>query len=403
MIGWALLSRRAVARAAEALEGDDKGVRDEIGFLALHQAIADHLFPGTSVLHTRARYALMVPWMMQRVATEGARDAERRLLQAEGVLTAQLVHGDSIGLDARGAIGGRIWLRARRPSAQPASFSYWTALSAWGILRKDPAGAAPTRSEVIQRLARLRHMRSRGEDDPGPDDAVTSPFIAMPNPPAEFGNPSAPLDLVLRSAEKTFLRRQLIGVLREDGAQSYLARLAATGRPVDTPTPWTESVAWQSDTADREVLSLAEASAALSAIGRAVYAALTEAAWNEDRQSNSTKHAKVLETARANYQGVALRLDVDALAHRFPHLPADLLRILAATQDWLRSGGSDPQALRSLYSEAERVRKGDRARLPPTLGARRRRAEWAPDRHPEAVPLNFRWPNVTRLLADIAS
>jgi hypothetical protein len=403
MIGWALLSRRAVARAAEALEGDDKGVRDEIGFLALHQAIADHLFPGTSVLHTRARYALMVPWMMQRVAAEGARDAERRLLQAEGVLTAQLVHGDSIGLDARGAIGGRIWLRARRPSAQPASFSYWTALSAWGILRKDTGGGAPTRVEVIQRLARLRHTRSRGEDDPGPDDAMTSPFIAMPNAPAEFGNPSAPLDLVLTPVEKTFLRRQLIGVLREDGAQSYLARLAATGRPVDLLAPWEEGAARHADAADRAVLTLAEAAAALSAIGRALYAALTEAAWIEDRQSSSMKHAKVLETVRERYESVALRLDVDALARHFPQLPADLLRVLAATQEWLRSGASDPGVLRPLYGEAERVRKGDRARLPPTLGARRRRSEWVPDLHPEAVPLNFRWPNVTRLLADVAS
>ena len=35
-VGWVLLSREAVARAEEALDPDDRGVRDEVGFLALH-------------------------------------------------------------------------------------------------------------------------------------------------------------------------------------------------------------------------------------------------------------------------------------------------------------------------------------------------------------------------------
>ena len=37
--------------------------RDEIGFLLIHQGFADRFFPGTSVLHTRVRYALFVPWL----------------------------------------------------------------------------------------------------------------------------------------------------------------------------------------------------------------------------------------------------------------------------------------------------------------------------------------------------
>ena len=53
MIGWIQLSRQAVGQAEQALHGDERGVRDEIGFQVLHQAFADHFFPGTSVLHTR--------------------------------------------------------------------------------------------------------------------------------------------------------------------------------------------------------------------------------------------------------------------------------------------------------------------------------------------------------------
>lgn len=61
--GWTLLSRDALRRAETQLRDDVEGVRDEIGFLSLHQAYADRFFPGMSVLHTRLRYVLFVPWM----------------------------------------------------------------------------------------------------------------------------------------------------------------------------------------------------------------------------------------------------------------------------------------------------------------------------------------------------
>ena len=57
-LGWTLLSRDALRRAETQLRDEVQGVRDEIGFLAVHQAYADRFFPGTSVLHTRLRYRL---------------------------------------------------------------------------------------------------------------------------------------------------------------------------------------------------------------------------------------------------------------------------------------------------------------------------------------------------------
>ena len=65
-VGWVLISRREVAQAEQALLGEFKGVRDEVGLLAIHQAVSDRLFPGTSVLHTRLRYGLFVPWLMRQ-------------------------------------------------------------------------------------------------------------------------------------------------------------------------------------------------------------------------------------------------------------------------------------------------------------------------------------------------
>ena len=61
-LGWTMLSR-AELRQAERLASGEQDTRDEIGFLLIHQGFADRFFPGTSVLHTRVRYALFVPWL----------------------------------------------------------------------------------------------------------------------------------------------------------------------------------------------------------------------------------------------------------------------------------------------------------------------------------------------------
>jgi hypothetical protein len=47
--GWTYLSRKSLRQAEDQLSGDTQGVRDEIGFLLIHQHYADRFFPGTSI------------------------------------------------------------------------------------------------------------------------------------------------------------------------------------------------------------------------------------------------------------------------------------------------------------------------------------------------------------------
>ena len=75
-LGWTYLSREALARAKAQMDEESMGVRDEIGFLTIHQGYADRFFPGTSVLHTRARYAVFVPWLFEDLA--GGRQNKNR-------------------------------------------------------------------------------------------------------------------------------------------------------------------------------------------------------------------------------------------------------------------------------------------------------------------------------------
>src|SRR3546814_2584275 len=77
------------ARAKAQMDEESTGVRDEIGFLTIHQGYADLFFPGTSVLHTRARYLLFVPWLFEDLAPATGPVAQRALQEKERVLAGR--------------------------------------------------------------------------------------------------------------------------------------------------------------------------------------------------------------------------------------------------------------------------------------------------------------------------
>src|ERR1041385_2030161 len=136
--GWTMPSRNAIRRAEQAMDPAEQGVRDEIGFLYIHDAYANRFFPGTSVLQTRLRYALFVPWIYRRLFNRGIkRDLEQELTREELILVSRLSQ-----IETRGVIGRRIY---PRPTKQPSTFIYWSALAAWGILRDDE-GTTPSRT-----------------------------------------------------------------------------------------------------------------------------------------------------------------------------------------------------------------------------------------------------------------
>ena len=400
MIGWVLLSREAVARAEEALASNEKGVRDEVGFLALHQGFADRFFPGTSVLHTRLRYVLFVPWLMEKVAADAATDIARRYSDAETALAGQLKAGP--GPDPDGIIGGRVW---PRDTAQPPSMAYWSALGSWGILRRQSDGSLPSRTQTLRRLARRSaRLKSRLADDDGGvlDDDATSPFVSLPRVPEALRVRGEPLDFALLPDERTFLHRHLLGVRRPDTTRcSLLARLTEARVGPAADDLWVTEIADVADSEDRAALVTARQAAALAGIGRGVYAALVELSRTNDGFPESTIHQDHLEEMIELHGHDAGDIDLNALSKFLPNLPEDLSGVLSETLDWVAVGDPDPSALSETYSKAEHNRKGLRARLSDTVAGRQRRAEWDPDEHRLAEPLHYRWSNVRRLLTDL--
>jgi hypothetical protein len=397
MIGWIMLSRQAVASAEAALKNDQLGVRDEIGFLSLHQAFADRFFPGTSVLHTRMRYALFVPWLM-----EAAQGNPEQLRKLELMLTWQLNLGSDKG---NGVIGGSI---PNRLPIQPASMIYWTALSRWHILHPRPDGVVSSRAEVLSKIAagvKVTTGRIRSEDGESPEDELHDVFANIPSRPPHFLRPGEAMNFNLTAPERTFLRKHLIGVCRGTGLQtqqSLLARIANERLSVRrVAAPWAGLVREVADREDRAALTIAKRVAALAGIGRAAYAALVEGAKAKDGGPRTTRHRDDVEKLVSQQRADAIKLDLSALNDIAPGLPACLLDVLEETQKWLAVGRQRVDGLQDVYRAAEVSRKGDRARLADNLGGQNRRAEWSADEHPLAEPLHFRWGNVRRLLSDL--
>ena len=108
----------------------DQGTVDEIGIGTVRDALSNTLFPGTSVLHTRLKYVLFVPWLMQR-ATH--RQSAGEMAEEFRRLEYRLIDSLLAGGERQGVMGNT----ARANLKRLPSHAYWSALGAWGIREGD--------------------------------------------------------------------------------------------------------------------------------------------------------------------------------------------------------------------------------------------------------------------------
>ncbi len=142
--------------------------------------------------------------------------------------------------------------------------------------------------------------------------------------------------------------------------------------------------------------------AALSAIGRAIYAALVETLKeNRDKRPQPDRHRSALKDTLGQWGKQASRLDMNLFLDEIGHLPPPVEAVLKDTFTWVRAGGKDPMSLLDVYAGAEVSRKDDRARLAANQFGVDRRMEWQGEHHGQADPLHYRWGNVKRLLRDL--
>ncbi len=376
--------------------GGVAGVRDEVGFLLVHQRYADRFFPGTSVLHTRLRYALLIPWIYAdlRAARPAPRDERLAFDRMEHELTRRLREKEKDGV-----IGGDVY---PDPSSQPASYVYWTALAKWGLMGHRPDGRPWSRADMA-RLMPVVRARSLRDDDGRPLELAAWPFSSMIEPGRDWAG-DGPLSLALDRREARYLAAKLRDVMSPANPveRSLLSRLVghSLGHAAHC---WHGSIVALAGS-EAAALRRAGQAAALAAVGRAIYAAQVETLKDKhDKRATSSRNRDALAPALDSWSRRAAALDESALLADVdaPPLPGPVRAVLLETLAWLRAGKHDPMLLLEPYARAEKSRKDRRARLAEAQFGVDRRLEWDGDKHGPAEPLHYRWRNVKRLLHDL--
>lgn len=198
----------------------DKGTVDELGIGTIRDTFSDTLFPGTSTLHTRARYLLFVPWAvtattvhrytLDRAVTE-LRRMEVRLIHA-------LLNNDP---EPEGVIGRDSKATLKRMPSEV----YWGSITRFGIKRCDHGIQQHLRATTAAPAA-------SADDEDGPRATAMDPcFRELPPPPSDWLERT---NFDLTADETAFLREQIL----TSSPDTYLSWLLLQGAPGEIPDPW---------------------------------------------------------------------------------------------------------------------------------------------------------------------
>jgi hypothetical protein len=375
----------------------ERDTRDELGVGVIRDLIADDLFPGTSTIQTRLRYMLFVPWLYQQLEAEGCPSARigREDRKLEVALVAGLLQSD----DKAGVFGKRAGGQLER---LPSSV-YWSGLGAWGLRRFG--GSQEQYHNLVDavyrargdrgRRARAAEHRGEGDDAVGGLAAVTW-HPKMPWPPGGFPDEAS---VRLTAEEAQFLREQVATTQ----PRSLLAKLMFLPRADDVAFPWEHPQLSQFEERHRTLLRHARL------LSQVMYGAallynllLAEHARNEDlarkHREEGEKWAEGVGAIAADLAGWSLDWVPRLAIERQQVVSPATLDFCGRWLDLTRASGGrllDQPEARSLIRSRELRLKGPRSRFT----NQRALDQWSG--YAGLFRMSYRWPTVSRFLADL--
>jgi hypothetical protein len=228
-IAWLDASADEQRRVREIVQlFSQRETQDELGGRRIVVTLSDALFPGTSVLHSRARYVLFIPWFAKVAAPKKDPRGWFEWLERQ-MIKAFL---DDTDVEEADRLAGLIGREAGPKVKQLPSSAYWTALDAWQILTV-PGPLADT-------------LRRTSPTGPTTNDAAADELVhragwvwhpGVGEPPDGFPGETLDGGFRLKRHEAEWLRERWLATT--DG--SLLAHLARTQRPlVGGWAPWRE-------------------------------------------------------------------------------------------------------------------------------------------------------------------
>jgi hypothetical protein len=364
--------------------------RDELGVGQVRDAFSDSLFPGTSTLHTRARYLLFVPWCYVAAQSKGVSGArlERRVSDNERALIG--------GLREIGANDGLIGRVAGAAVKTLPSALYWGALRQYQILQvEEPLGALGLPATIDF------------EQDELAERVVSAWSATLPTIPTGFPrHPEAGFELT--RYEALWLQERMLS-----GTESTLLHhlLNEGNRPDPTSgAPWTDPACYTADPKVGTVLEharlLSLAFHGASSLYNLQIAELYEKAGHTKVKSPVDTFRERLREWAQECHGQTKALDAWDRGDFWRHVLAVNPLVRPQTRAFLTTWfervcdleidtAAGDRALRRLVADRERRQKGNQSRLtnPRLL------ASWSGEAGTRR--LTYRWGQVNRVVQDL--
>lgn len=138
---------------------DDPGAVDELGIGAVRDAFADYFFPGTSTVQTRAKYFLIVPYVLMEAGSgkygSDLNSILRKIDNEERNCRDILIKTSNDGVI--GSLVPKSWV-LRTPSN-----IYWNGIKRMGIFKEDLSVKEYVHQSIIQRS--LKQAKAYGNRD----------------------------------------------------------------------------------------------------------------------------------------------------------------------------------------------------------------------------------------------
>jgi hypothetical protein len=362
--------------------------RDELGIGQIRDAFSDALFPGTSVIQTRARYFLVVPWLYRAgAARRSGVQLEAWVKQRERwLIEVMRREGHTEGLIGRVA-GPNVKILP--------STIYWSGLIRYGILQH---GAGQDRLGMPAAALEADELAERARGDWHP---------TLPRAPEGFPD-SLPGGFELTAEEASWLAERMCAA----ASGRLLAHLITAQTPVDlhSAAPWEDPASPGAPEEVAEVLDHAELFSLALHGAALLYNVLVG---EEYERAGLTRVEDPAEAYRGRLQewsatcrSHAARLAVWDRARFWDLARAENPRIGTLTRGfvdrWLdavvtgqAAGAADDGELRALVRAREQVQKKGQARLT----NRNLLTTWSGASG--SARLDYRWATVRRLVADI--
>lgn len=362
--GWYAVDPEQRRRMIEAVDQfRDTATIDDLGMGGIRDTFSDVLFPGTSTLHTRLRYVLFIPWLMQ-AAMHGGSATAMQLSMRDNEYT--LIDALRRGGETEGVIGRTAGRQLRRLP----SVVYWGGLQSWGIIESGLSTRSCFERAVLRREQRTHEISSE-DGDAQPELVSLGIDTLLPDPPDRL---LGSVDFDVRPEEADYLGE----TITRKHPRSLFAHLLANRPPTWTDDASRPEAPWSPEIRDGLTAELDATVDLAHRFSRAVLGAnllynllLAESSTGDDRAELVTTYRESIAEWRDEQS------PADGLSDADRRSVVDLVathnrRTTGATKgfldDWCSRSLSvaDPAAdteLRDLVRGRERSVKGERARL----------------------------------------